>query len=86
MLQVIKSLFKKPTQKQPFLKPEDVIQLAQNATKGMPGSESLCHTTLQWQDNHAFWIVTTAVKGSGIEVVISDESGDIISVRKMGIR
>lgn len=88
MFNFIKNLFaEKQTDKIPTrLSDSQAIAIACATDIAADHKDQMTLTTVILRDGKPAWVVTSATLGSMIEVVIDDETGDVIKAGRIGVR
>jgi acetylglutamate kinase len=68
------------------LSQEQAVQIARQAAAGQLNCELLGLATVEEQNGKRIWAVSSATIGSSLLVRIDDESGDVLEVKRQGVR
>jgi len=63
-----------------------VLEIARTAAAGQPHSELLTIVTLGEHAQKPTWFVSTATVGSSLVVTVDDGSGEVVEMKRYGIR
>jgi hypothetical protein len=72
--------------RQTRLSNDEALIIARNAAPYDPLSADLGVTTVENRSGHLTWLVSSATVGLALEVTIDDASGNVLEVRRTGIR
>jgi uncharacterized membrane protein YkoI len=79
-------LSKKKEKPKTRLSEHEVIAIARKAASGQPSCENLCLITLEENAGALIWIVSSATIGSSLHVWIDDASGEVLEIKRLGVR
>jgi uncharacterized membrane protein YkoI len=68
------------------LSESEVIAIARKAASGLPNCEDLCLVMLEENADALIWIVRSATIGSALLVWIDDASGEVLEIKRLGVR
>jgi uncharacterized membrane protein YkoI len=65
---------------------EEAVAIARRAAANDPMSQDLSMAMVREQSGKVVWIVCSAAIGRTLEVTVDDASGDVLDVRRVGVR
>jgi uncharacterized membrane protein YkoI len=68
------------------LSADQALAIARSATSGDALSRHLGHTVVEERSGSVVWMVSSATVGQMLEVSIDDTTGEVLDVRKFGVR
>ena len=68
------------------LSQEEVLAIARRAAADSPVSEYLTMATPELREGKTVWIVNSATIGMMLEVLIDDGNGEVLKIRRIGVR
>jgi hypothetical protein len=81
-----KWLSKKKKRPKTRLSEQEVVAIARKAASGLPNCEDLCLVMLEENAGALTWIVRSATIGSALLVWIDDASGEVLEIKRLGVR
>jgi uncharacterized membrane protein YkoI len=79
-------LSKKKKRPKTRLSEDEVIAIARKAASGYLNCEDLCLVMLEENADALTWIVRSATIGSALLVWIDDASGEVLEIKRLGVR